>query len=156
MANRLSQPERSFAARVLAAVRRIPAGRVTTYGDIATLAGAPGAARAVGTVLRSCGDGATPCHRVVGAGGTLGGWTGPLEFKRERLRREGIPVDLARVQGFDRHRWPTSDVIPGPATSALRARANKRGSGLRVSGAPVSTRSGRQASRRTPVSAHKG
>ena len=122
MANRLSQPERSFAARVLAAVRRIPAGRVTTYGDIATLAGAPGAARAVGTVLRSCGDGATPCHRVVGAGGTLGGWTGPLEFKRERLRREGIPVDLARVQGFDRHRWPTSDVIPpGPTTFAQAA-----------------------------------
>src|SRR5690349_10547816 len=107
MAKRLHQPG-SFAARVLAAVRRIPAGRVATYGNIATLAGAPGAARAVGTVLRSCGDGATPCHRVVGAGGSLGGWTGPLDFKRDRLRREGINADLARVQGFARHRWPDS------------------------------------------------
>jgi O-6-methylguanine DNA methyltransferase len=118
MANRPPQSERRFATRVLAAVRRIPAGRVSTYGDIATLAGAPGAARAVGTVLRSCGDGATPCHRVVAAGGALGGWTGPLEFKRVRLRREGIPVDLARVQEFDRHRWPPSHlpaVGPGKA-----------------------------------------
>ena len=156
MANRLHQPERGFAARVRAAVRRIPAGRVATYGDIATLAGAPGAARAVGTVLRSCGDGATPCHRVVGSGGTLGGWTGPLEFKRDRLRREGIPVDLARVQGFDRHRWPASDVIPPGPTTFARATVVTRRPSLRVSGAPVSIRSGRQASRRTPASARKG
>ena len=126
MGNRLRQPERRCAARVLAAVRRIPAGRVATYGDIATLAGAPGAARAVGTVLRRCGDGATPCHRVVGAGGTLGGWAGPVEFKRDRLRREGIPVNLARVQRFDHLRWPTSAVIPpGPTTFAQAASARK-------------------------------
>src|SRR5688572_8509425 len=108
MASRLHQPGRRFAARVLAAVRRIPAGRVATYGDIATLAGAPGAARAVGTVLRGCSDGATPCHRVVGAGGALGGWTGPMEFKRVRLQREGVTVTPSRIQGFGRFRWAPS------------------------------------------------
>jgi O-6-methylguanine DNA methyltransferase len=126
MANRLHQRRSGFAARVLAAVRRIPAGRVATYGDIATLAGAPRAARAVGTVLRSCGDGATPCHRVVGAGGKLGGWAGPLEFKRDRLRHEGIPADLARIQAFHRHRWPSSCQTPAPVGLGRRRTRNRR------------------------------
>ena len=74
------------------------------------LAGSPGAARAVGTVLRGCSDGATPCHRVVGAGGVLGGWTGPIEFKRSRLRAEGVPVELTRVQQFASRRWTPAAV----------------------------------------------
>jgi len=86
-------------------VRRIPAGRVATYGDIAALAGAPRAARAVGTILRGCQDPATPCHRVIGAGGALGGWGGPLESKRARLRHEGLRVDVVRVQEFATVRW---------------------------------------------------
>jgi O-6-methylguanine DNA methyltransferase len=98
-------PHRRFRTQVLAAVRRIPAGRVATYGDVAALAGAPRAARAVGNILRGCQDPGTPCHRVIGAGGRLGGWSGPLESKRARLRYEGIRVDLARVQEFARVRW---------------------------------------------------
>jgi methylated-DNA-protein-cysteine methyltransferase-like protein len=90
---------------VLAIVRRVPRGRVITYGDVAALAGAPRAARAVGTVLRECRDGATPCHRVVGAGGALGGWTGVLADKRLRLMDEGITATLSRVRGFERVRW---------------------------------------------------
>src|SRR4051794_21451330 len=73
-ASRPPQSPRLFAARVLAAVRRIPVGRVSTYGDVAALAGVPRAARAVGTILRQCADPATPCHRVIAAGGVLGGW----------------------------------------------------------------------------------
>src|SRR5688572_985855 len=69
-----------FTARVLAAVRRIPPGRVATYGDIASLAGSPRAGRAVGTIMQGCRDGATPCHRV-GAGGSVGGWSGPIDVK---------------------------------------------------------------------------
>jgi O-6-methylguanine DNA methyltransferase len=102
---RQAAPHRLFKSRVLAAVRRIPVGRVATYGDIAVLVGAPGAARAVGTVLRDCQDAATPCHRVIGAGGVLGGWSGPIDWKRARLRYEGILVDLVRVQDFARIRW---------------------------------------------------
>jgi methylated-DNA-protein-cysteine methyltransferase-like protein len=110
-----SRPPLPFRARVLAIVRRIPRGRVTTYGEVAALAGAPRAARAVGTVLRECRDGATPCHRVVGAGGVLGGWTGVLADKRLRLADEGITATLSRVQHFERVRW-----MPGAAGTDSR------------------------------------
>jgi O-6-methylguanine DNA methyltransferase len=90
---------------VLSVVRRIPAGRVATYGDVATLAGAPRAARAVGTVMRDCRDPAVPCHRVIAAGGGLGGFGGSLQLKRERLRAEGLEVTATRVRRFQEIRW---------------------------------------------------
>ena len=96
---------RPFRDRVLAAVRRIPPGRVATYGDIAALAGAPRAWRAVGTVMRECRDGATPCHRVIASGGGLGGYGGNLQLKRELLRAEGLEVGLRRIRGFTAVRW---------------------------------------------------
>ena len=95
-----------FARRVFAAVRRIPVGRVTTYGDIARLAGSPRAHRAVGSILRECRDPATPCHRVIGAGGSLGGYGSNLQLKRELLRTEGHDVGLRRIRGFNAVRWP--------------------------------------------------
>jgi O-6-methylguanine DNA methyltransferase len=95
-----------FQRRVLSVVRRIPAGRVATYGDVATLAGAPRAARAVGTVMRECRDPAVPCHRVIAAGGGLGGFGGSLHLKRERLRAEGLEVTATRVRRFPEIRWP--------------------------------------------------
>jgi len=96
----------SFRARVLAAVRSIPRGRVATYGDIAALAGAPGAARAVGNVMRGCGDPSVPCHRVIAAAGGLGGFAGYLERKRQLLRAEGLEVTPSRIRGFAEVRWP--------------------------------------------------
>lgn len=95
-----------FARRVLAAVRRIPRGRVSTYGDIAVLAGRPRAWRAVGTVLRDCRDPAIPCHRVIGAAGVLGGFGGLIQRKRDLLRAEGLTVSEARVRRFAEIRWP--------------------------------------------------
>src|ERR687891_1288515 len=94
-----------FKRRVLRAVRRIPAGRVATYGDVASLAGSPRAARAVGNIMRGCRDPGTPCHRVIGAGGALGGYGGNLQLKRELLRAEGLEVGLARVRRFSQVRW---------------------------------------------------
>jgi len=94
-----------FANRVLSAVRRIPAGRVATYGDIAALAGKPRASRAVGNIMRNCADPAVPCHRVIAAGGALGGYGGYLQIKRELLRAEGVEVGMGRVRGFERLRW---------------------------------------------------
>jgi O-6-methylguanine DNA methyltransferase len=142
MAKRLQTPDRSFAARVLAVVRRIPAGCLATYGDVAVLAGAPGAARAVGTVLRGCSDRVTPCHRVVGAGGALGGWTGPMEFKREQLRREGFQVHLTRIQDFEGRRWMPAVAPAGPDRRRQPAAAGKRraSSGRRLTPAPPPTR----------------
>src|SRR5260221_12758231 len=63
----------NFQMRVLSAVRRIPAGRVATYGDVAAAAGTPRAARAVGNIMKGCRAPGVPCHRVVAAGGRPGG-----------------------------------------------------------------------------------
>jgi O-6-methylguanine DNA methyltransferase len=94
-----------FSRRVLAAVRRIPHGRVATYGDIAALAGSPRAWRAVGTIMRETRDPGVPCHRVIGAAGALGGYGGNLQLKRELLRAEGLEVGMKRVRHFVRIRW---------------------------------------------------
>jgi methylated-DNA-[protein]-cysteine S-methyltransferase len=94
-----------FRVRVLRAVRRIPPGRVATYGDIAAMAGSPRAWRAVGTIMRECRDRATPCHRVIAAGGGLGGYGGNLQLKRELLRAEGLDVGMSRVRRFVTVRW---------------------------------------------------
>ena len=94
-----------FTARVLAAVHRIPRGRVATYGDIASLAGRPLAYRAVGNIMRECPDITTPCHRVVAAGGAIGGYGGLFEIKRRRLRAEGIDVGWFRLCHFSEMRW---------------------------------------------------
>jgi O-6-methylguanine DNA methyltransferase len=87
-----------FAARVLAVVRRIPAGRVATYGDVAALAGKPQAARAVGNIMRECGREDVPCHRVIAAGGRLGGYGGNEALKRALLLAEGVAIHGSRVQ----------------------------------------------------------
>ena len=94
-----------FHQRVLTAVRRIPPGRVSTYGDIATIAGSPRAWRAVGTIMRECRDPGTPCHRVIASAGGLGGYGGNLQLKRELLRAEGLDVGMTRVRGFVTVRW---------------------------------------------------
>src|SRR5712691_5817232 len=93
-----------FRQRVLFAVRRIPPGRVATYGDVAAAAGAPRAARAVGTIMKGCRAPGVPCHRVVAAGGRLGGYGGSEGLKRALLVAEGIHVSRGRVRDLDRVR----------------------------------------------------
>jgi methylated-DNA-[protein]-cysteine S-methyltransferase len=93
-----------FRRRVLSVVRRIPPGRVATYGDIAEAAGRPRAWRAVGTIMRTCPPG-TPAHRVIAAAGRLGGYGGNLELKRALLRAEGLLLSGARVRDFAAKRW---------------------------------------------------
>lgn len=110
-----------FRARVLAAVRSIPRGRVATYGDVAGLAGAPGAARAVGNVMRGCGDPSVPCHRVIAAAGGIGGYGGYLDRKRQLLRAEGLEVTPTRVRNFAAVRWPVQ-----PRTARRRAATPSR------------------------------
>jgi methylated-DNA-[protein]-cysteine S-methyltransferase len=94
-----------FTRRVLSAVRRIPTGRVATYGDVAASAGRPRAARAVGNIMRECRARDVPCHRVVAAAGRLGGYGGNLELKRALLRAEGILVAGSRIRNFREKRW---------------------------------------------------
>lgn len=83
----------NFRRKVYETVRRIPRGKVAGYGDIAGRVGAPGAGRAVGRAM------ATnpfplliPCHRVVQANGTLGGFGGGLPMKKKLLKMEGVPI----------------------------------------------------------------
>jgi len=82
-----------FQRDVWAALRRVPRGRVVTYGELAALAGRPRAARAVGA---ACGSNPVPllvpCHRVVAAGPSIGGFGGHLDLKRALLEREGSVV----------------------------------------------------------------
>jgi methylated-DNA-[protein]-cysteine S-methyltransferase len=97
----------SFSTRVIAVVRRIPAGRVATYGDVAEAAGAPGAARAVGNIMSHCGARDVPCHRVIAASGRIGGFGGNVEMKRALLRAEGVLVGKSTIRDFASRRWPS-------------------------------------------------
>jgi O-6-methylguanine DNA methyltransferase len=90
-----------FSIRVLSVVRRIPPGRVASYGDVAALAGRPGAARAVGNVMRTCDDPGVPCHRVISANGALGGYGGNAALKAALLRAEGVVVIGRTVKNFE-------------------------------------------------------
>jgi O-6-methylguanine DNA methyltransferase len=103
-AKRQAPSPSTFVARVLNAVRRIPPGRVATYGDVAASAGRPRAARAVGNIMRDCRRPDVPCHRVVAANGRLGGFGGSEALKRSLLRAEGIVCSGSRVEDFDRRR----------------------------------------------------
>ena len=85
-------------------VSRIPAGRVATYGDVARLAGRPGAARAVGNVMSRASRPGIPYHRVIAAGGMLGGYSEPA-LKRALLAAEGIEVTARGVRNFAGVRW---------------------------------------------------
>jgi len=94
-----------FEQRVLTTVRRIPPGRVATYGDVAAMAGRARAARAVGNIMRGCRRRDVPCHRVIAAGGRLGGYGGSESLKRALLAAEGVAVSGSRVLELDRVRW---------------------------------------------------
>ncbi|MEA2701391.1 MAG: hypothetical protein QOE22_100 [Candidatus Parcubacteria bacterium] len=93
-----------FSERVHEVVAAIPKGKVATYGQVAKLAGSPGAARAVGMCMRHNKDTKkVPCHRVIGSTGKLTGYaygTG-LPTKKKLLEKEGVvfkgaSVDLAK------------------------------------------------------------
>ena len=90
-----------FQRAVWAEVACIPYRATTTYGEIAQRIGRSGAARAVGAAV-----GANPlpilipCHRVIGAGGSLTGYGGGLEVKAALLRLEGAPLPAAAIETY--------------------------------------------------------
>lgn len=86
-----------FQRSVCQALRRVPYGRLRTYGDLARALGRSGAARAVGgACARNPLPIVLPCHRVVAGDGSLGGYSGGLELKRALLGLErgasGVPA----------------------------------------------------------------
>jgi methylated-DNA-[protein]-cysteine S-methyltransferase len=86
----------AFQREVWAALRAIPAGRTESYGQLAARIGRPAAVRAVGLANGANPIGlVVPCHRVIGADGSLTGYGGGIERKRWLLNHEGAAFKLA-------------------------------------------------------------
>lgn len=98
-------------ARILAAIRRIPRGKVSTYGNVAQVAGLPRRARLVGTVLRQTPASVSlPWYRVINAGGRISLPAGSDSYARQRrkLEAEGVIFRGDRVD-LRRYGWPARD-----------------------------------------------
>ena len=117
-------------ARILAVVRRIPRGRVASYGQVARMAGLPRHARHVGYALHGLPTGSPiPWHRVINARGAIslrGMDLGAADTQRLRLENEGVRFDVRGRVSFERHGWKPS------LASMQRARA-----GVRTSRSPA-------------------
>lgn len=106
--------EQSFFERVYEVARRIPYGRVTTYGAIATYLGTAKSARMVGWALNGSSVKADiPAHRVVNQKGIL---TGKHHFQgtnlmQQLLESEGIAVTDNQIQNLDKHLWDPSQEL---------------------------------------------
>ena len=101
------RPSDSY-ARIYGVVRRIPRGRVATYGQVARLAGLAGHARQVGYALHALGpEDDVPWHRVINTRGGISpraapGWD---RVQRQFLEREGVPFDGNGRVDLERYRW---------------------------------------------------
>lgn len=123
-----AKPEESAAGtgsyeRIYAVVRRIPKGRIATYGQIAEVAGLANHARQVGYALSSVGQrDDVPWQRVVNARGEVslrsgGGWD---EIQRSLLEDEGVEIDARGRIDLTRYRWK-----PRGAAKSERARTSR-------------------------------
>lgn len=89
-----------------ALVKKIPRGRVITYGQLAAAAKLPGGARAAGRAMAACpSGGGIPWHRVVGAGGRLLLREPNVWMQRKLLESEGVQVAERCIQNFKSYIW---------------------------------------------------
>ena len=90
----MESSEKKFSEAVYEVVARIPKGSTLSYGSVAESAGFPGAARAVGSLMKKNYDPKIPCHRVIRSDGRVGAYNrGGKEEKAKRLRQEGVSVE---------------------------------------------------------------
>ena len=97
----------NFNQRVYAILSEVPKGKVTTYGDIARLIGAPRSARQVGWALHNNPEPVVnPCHRVVFKDGSLtdGFAFGGKDVQAQLLEEEGVPVVDGKID-MEKYRW---------------------------------------------------
>jgi methylated-DNA-protein-cysteine methyltransferase-like protein len=91
---------------VYALVKKIPRGRVATYGQVAKRLKLPGGARTAGRAMSACPSGkGIPWHRVVGAGGRLLIREPYASLQRKLLESEGLHVLEKRIEDFADHQW---------------------------------------------------
>jgi methylated-DNA-protein-cysteine methyltransferase-like protein len=101
-------------------VKKIPRGRITTYGRIAQALKLRGGARAAGHAMAACPSGrGIPWHRVVGAGGRLLLRESRVSLQRKLLESEGLRVMEKRIADFASHQWL-------PSKSSRRGRLEKK------------------------------
>lgn len=96
----------SFSQRVFHVVAAIPYGHVTTYGEVARLAGSPRAARQVGGILRRLPEGSTlPWHRVINRHGQISQQGENFQRQKQALLAEGILFGPQSTVSFQRYGW---------------------------------------------------
>jgi len=117
-----ARSETPFTREVKAVIRRIPRGRVATYGQVAAMAGRDHAARGVSWILHSSSEAAgLPWHRVIGGPGRISLPRGRgFEEQRRRLVAEGVTVGRGGRIDLGRFRWEPS------TGAAARSRAAKK------------------------------
>ncbi|MDE2311807.1 MAG: MGMT family protein [Patescibacteria group bacterium] len=103
-------PQRSnFKQQVIALIKRVPRGKVMSYGQVAAFAGSPRAARQVGGILRAQGPGSgLPWWRIVNNQGAIsikGNWEADKRLQAELLKKEGIEVSKNFTINIDKYRF---------------------------------------------------
>ncbi|MFM9960206.1 MAG: methylated-DNA--[protein]-cysteine S-methyltransferase [Planctomycetaceae bacterium] len=104
-----AEPRTEFQTRVLVATRSIGFGETVSYGELAARVGSPRAARAVGSVMSSNSVPIIiPCHRVVGSGGALGGFSAPqgISLKQRLLEMEARTLVVTPFMGANARSTP--------------------------------------------------
>lgn len=94
--------------RIYAVIRRVPRGRVATYGQIAALAGLKNHARQVGYALHALPNGSSvPWHRVINAQGKVSGRSDPgyVNLQQKLLESEGIEIGVGDRISLKRYGW---------------------------------------------------
>lgn len=104
--------EKGFRERIYQLMRELPKDKVTTYGDLAAMAGQPRAARIVGGIAHQ-GPDDLPWHRLVNKEGGLAiGYHGGQEVQRQILEQDGITCTDYKVDDFGERRWRPAVLDP--------------------------------------------
>jgi methylated-DNA-protein-cysteine methyltransferase related protein len=112
-----------FRDKVFALIKRIPEGKVMTYGQVALLIGSPGAARQVGMALRGLGDDLDndiPWQRVINAQGGISTYkVGTGELQKALLESEGVVVNTEGKMDLKKYQWWPDEEDKAHAQTAL-------------------------------------